>query len=356
MTVGRAPGPAGMPQQERQGFAGIQALRAVAALAVAVLHVADEAGGLAGTPGRSPYPVLDALPLEAGVDLFFVISGFVMVWACWDSFGRAAAVAPFVWRRLLRIVPLYWLLSLATVMVALAAPGTLSDGLRDGWGYVAASFGFLPWRRMDGFVQPILRLGWTLEYEVLFYAVVACTLPLRRPAGLGMILGVLAALVLAGQAWHFSATPIAFWTDPILAEFALGVLAAIAARRGWRACWPALAAAAIAAAMASQAGEAPRALLRGVPAVLLLFSALSWRRIPKWLVLLGDASYALYLVHPFAMRAVRIVLTRLPGVGVPVFLAVTLPAAVLAAVLLHVLVEQPMLRFGRRRIVSPPAA
>ena len=69
-----------------------------AALAVAFLHVADEAGALVGTPGRAPYSVVDALPFEAGVDMFFVISGFVMVWASWPAFGQVRSAGPFVWR------------------------------------------------------------------------------------------------------------------------------------------------------------------------------------------------------------------------------------------------------------------
>ena len=336
----------------KPGFAGIQALRALAAIAVAFLHIADEAGALAGTPGRSPYALVDAIPLEAGVDLFFVISGFVMAWTSWDAFGRARSVAPFVWRRLLRIVPLYWLLSLATVAAALAVPAAISDGLRDGWEYVAASFLFVPWRRMDGFVQPVLRLGWTLEYEMLFYAIVACALLLPRRAGLAAILLAIGGLALAGQMVAFAAVPLAFWTDPIVAEFALGVLAAIAARRGWRSGWGALLACLLAIAIASQAGGGPRVLVRGIPAALLLFSALSWRAIPGWLVLLGDASYALYLVHPFPMRLIRVVFSRLPGAGVPLYLLTTTAACLLLAVLLHLLVEQPILRRGRSLVTN----
>ena len=141
------------------------------------------------------------------MDLFFVISGFVMVWASWDTFGRWRAVAPFVWRRIVRIVPLYWLLTAATVAVAVAAPGSVSDGVRDGWGYIAASFAFVPWRRADGFVQPVLRVGWTLNYEMLFYALVACALPLPRRVALPVLLAALAALVMAGQAVAFTWTP-----------------------------------------------------------------------------------------------------------------------------------------------------
>ncbi len=337
------------------GFAGVQGLRALAALAVAFLHIADEAGGLTGTPGRSPYAFVDALPLGAGVDLFFAISGFVMAWACWDAFGRWRSIGPFVGRRLLRIVPLYWLLTAATVAVA-ARSGLVSDGLRDGWGYVAASFAFLPWRRADGFVQPVLRLGWTLEYEMLFYALVACALPLRRPVALAALLAALAALAAAGQ-WRPAAVPLAFWTDPVVLEFALGILVAVAARRGWRAGPAGLLGLAAAVALAWWLrGEAGRVLLRGGPAMLLVFCSLSWRRLPGWLLLLGDSSYALYLVHPFPMRLLRIAFARVPGPwAVPLYLAAALAAAVALAVALHVLLEQPILRWGRGRRQAGPA-
>ncbi len=331
---------------EPRGFDGIQGLRALAALAVAFLHVADEAGALTGTPGQAPYRLLDTLPLEAGVDLFFVISGFVMVWASWGSFGRVGAVGPFVWRRLLRIVPLYWLLTAATVLVALAAPGMLSDGLRDGWGYVAASVGFVPSRRADGFVQPVLRLGWTLEYEMLFYALVACALPLRRAVGLGAILLAIVALAAVGQTMALASVPLVFWTDPIVLEFALGVIVAIAARRGQRAGWPGVAVLAAALLLAAVPGTDQRVVTRGIPAALLLFCALSWRRLPRWLVLLGDASYALYLVHPFPMRAIRTVFTRLAlpeAASVPLYLVGTMAVCLALAVALHLLLERPIL-------------
>ncbi len=345
----RAPG----GERGARGFDGIQALRALAACAVALLHVADEAGALAGTPGRSPWRGVDALPLEAGVDLFFVISGFVMAWASWDAFGSVRSVAPFVARRLLRIAPLYWLLSLAAVAAAVSAPGLMSDGARDGPGYLAASFLFWPWRRLDGFVQPVLRLGWTLEYEMLFYALVAAALPLRRPAALIAILLALGGLVLAGQAAGFTATPLVFWTDPVVAEFAWGVLVAMAARQGWRAGWAGMAACLVLAALASQAPDGmPRALLFGVPAALLVFSSLSWRRVPQAVLLVGNASYALYLVHPFPMRALRVLAARFAVAPAPT-VAVTMAVCLAAALALHRLVEQPVLRWGRQRTRSP---
>ena len=342
----------------KRGFDGIQGLRALAAIAVAFLHVSDEAGALTGTPGHSPYPFIDRIPLEAGVDLFFVISGFVMVWSSWDAFGQLRSVMPFVGRRLLRVIPLYWLLTLATIAAALAVPGALSDGLRDGWGYIGASLLFLPWRRMDGFVQPVLRLGWTLQYEMLFYAMLACVLPLLRRTALTVLLSALALLVLAGQTVPFASVPLAFWTDPIVAEFGFGVLVAIAAKRGWRAGSAGLLAFVLTASLASWIAQAPggdiRVLVRGVPAAVLVFCALSWEDLPRWLVLLGDASYAFYLVHPFPMRALRVLFARL-SLPPPLYIAVTMAVCVALAIALHLAVEQPILRWGRRRPVAAPA-
>jgi peptidoglycan/LPS O-acetylase OafA/YrhL len=330
------------------GFDGIQGLRALAAIAVASLHIADEAGSLGGTPGQAPWSWL-----EAGVDLFFVISGFVLVWASWDRFGSVRSVLPFAWRRLVRVAPLYWLLTAVTVAAAVLLPGAISDGLRDGWGYVAASALFWPWPRQDGFVQPILRLGWTLEYEMLFYALLAAALPLPRRWGLAALLAAIAALAIAGQTIAFAAVPLAFWTDPIVLEFALGVLVAIATRAGYRAGLAGLMALAALCAVAVAAARLPgsdaRVLVRGLPAALLVFCALSWTRVPRWAVVLGDASYALYLVHPFPMRALRLLFARLPGFDVPIVYAlVTLLLCIFAAILLHRTIEQPILRWGRR--------
>ncbi len=338
----------------KQGFDGVQALRAVAALAVALLHISDEAGAFGGTPGHAPWPWLDALPLEAGVDLFFVISGFVLVWASWDAFGSLRSVPRFVARRLLRVAPLYWLLTAATILAGAVLPGSLSEGLGEGPGYLAASALFIPWRRADGFVQPVLRLGWTLEYEMLFYALLAGTLALPRRAGVAGLLLAIVALAIAGQVVRFAATPLAFWTDPIVLEFALGVLVAIAARRGWRAGWPGLFALLLACLAAAVAARLPggdiRVLVRGVPAALLVFCALQVTQVPRGLLLVGDASYALYLVHPFPMRAMRVAAAHLPlpaTVLAPLYVGVTLAVAVALAVALHELVEQPILRWGR---------
>ncbi len=91
--------------------ASIQILRAVAALAVVALHVGHEGATRLGP--RNPLP--DFSVGAAGVDLFFVISGFIMVYASDTLFARAGAPATFFTRRLARIVPLYWAATAAAV-------------------------------------------------------------------------------------------------------------------------------------------------------------------------------------------------------------------------------------------------
>jgi exopolysaccharide production protein ExoZ len=139
----------------------VQALRAVAALSIAILHVLHEATGLDSGGMIARWHA--ALPWAAGVDLFFVISGFVMVYASDELFGRLDAPRLFIVRRLIRIVPLYWAATTLFLLVALTARSSVSEGIGSVTN-VIMSYAFLPTRRPDGSIQPIYSLGWTLNY------------------------------------------------------------------------------------------------------------------------------------------------------------------------------------------------
>ena len=140
----------------------IQILRAVAAIAVVVSHAAQNLDRFAIAPNTSHFFVSGA----AGVDLFFVISGFVMVYASEPLFGSASGAVTFLYHRIVRIVPLYWLATTFYVIVAVLLPGL-------GTAYpirtVAASFLFIPTLLPDGGIHPVVLQGWTLNYEMLFY-------------------------------------------------------------------------------------------------------------------------------------------------------------------------------------------
>src|SRR5215467_2504234 len=151
----------------------IQFLRALAAAAVVAFHVRFDFVNNVSPPGFLPA----AFNLgAAGVDLFFVISGFVMVYSSESLFGRPNAPATFLLRRIVRIVPLYWLMTsvmLAYVLARGFGPSDASPQL------ALASYFFIPYRRPSGAMDPLYGIGWTLNYEMFFYVVFAVAMAAR---------------------------------------------------------------------------------------------------------------------------------------------------------------------------------
>ena len=120
-------------------------------------------------------------PWLAGVDIFFVISGFIMVYASSRWFGSARAPRVFLAHRIARIVPLYWATMMVYLAVLLLTPWLLNSEYLAPH-FVIASFLFIPAARPDGLVQPLYSLGWTLNYEMFFYALFAIAIAFpRRP-------------------------------------------------------------------------------------------------------------------------------------------------------------------------------
>ena len=359
-----SPGEGDRPASVRKGtqeIAPVQVLRAISAIAVSILHIAQNSGAFVGRPGEAPYPWLLFLPWDASVDIFFVISGFVMVYASARLFARPGGVRLFVGRRVARIVPLYWITTTLVLLVALYVPGGLSEPLGGGIGYILASYFFIPWPRPDGFIQPIFRLGWTLNYELLFYTLFALFLPLPRRWAVTCLTGVLLALAAAGVLLRPTTPQFVFWTDPIIIEFAVGMLVATLLLAEFRLdmrARVALAACGVLMLFLEGRSDGPwRLLSYGVPATLFLAAGVLGRpgdaqsRLMRLGVLLGDASYAIYLVHPFPMRAFGQLWMRLhwtDTAGILSYVAVTLVFACAAAVALHLWVEMPLTRAVRR--------
>ncbi|HET7882655.1 MAG TPA: acyltransferase [Acetobacteraceae bacterium] len=338
----------------------VQALRAVAALSVAILHVLHDAIGL--DPGGLMARWHDALPWAAGVDLFFVISGFVMVYASADLFGRRDSPARFTARRLIRIVPLYWAATTLFLVMALASPGSVSDAI-GGISDVVQSYAFIPARRPDGNIQPIYSLGWTLNYEMFFYVVFAACIWLSCLRAVALVALLLGGAMAVHRLVPDHAAALVFWTAPLMAEFLFGMVVALLATTRLSLTAPVRAALLLSALLLLMLahrlgldGNAPLAV--GLPMALLLATAVLGTPVPisrTWL-LLGDASYALYLVHPFAMRAASLLWLRLHLAG-PVaaatYAATALALAIIAAVCVHLWFERPVTRWLRAATPSP---
>lgn len=346
----------------------IQVLRALAALMVAAGHAQFEAAGLAARAGL-PFAPAAWLPWPAGVDVFFVISGFIIVHAAAPLHGRTDARRVFLAHRIARVVPLYWLATTLTLALAWLRPGLVGAGT-EGPLSIAASYLFWPMARADGTVLPLYSLGWTLNYEMAFYALFALVLPWgRRGAVLGVV-ALLAALVLVGALVRPLqgpiAVPLTFWGDPIVLEFACGAGLALARQEGLRLPGPARLALAVAGlALLSLAGAEPalpRFIAWGGPATLLVAAAAlgpagAAPRPLRPAIVLGDASYALYLAHPFVVRGLRVVAEATglaPLLGPGPLVVLMLAAASAAAILLHRLVERPLTRAARSLLARAP--
>jgi peptidoglycan/LPS O-acetylase OafA/YrhL len=335
--------------KSRPEFSSLQLLRAVAALCVVAYHAA-EMWRARLSPGGS----FDGTKAAAGVDIFFVISGFVMVFSAGRLAGAPHPGRLFLWSRLRRIVPLYWLCSVAKI-AALAVSG---GGARLSVSYCLASLLFLPVHDAAGLFKPVLPVGWTLSFEMLFYVLFAAALG----AGLAPAVIVPPVLIVLALMPHGGGA-IGEFSNPIVLEFAYGIALAVLWQRGWRmGGWAALAlliAGSACLVFLPKAFLGARFLGWGLPAAAVVAGLVSLETIvapalPRFCLALGDASYAIYLTHGFVLAAFPAVL-RGTSVGRSVLASelIALLASAGFGWLVHRFIELPR---WRRPAPESPAA
>lgn len=337
-----------------RSISNVQVLRGLAATAVLMAHAA---GML--LYGDVPVSLPNVEWGAFGVDVFFVISGFVMVYAEGDRFGRLDAVIPFVLRRLARIVPMYWLASLA--FASLTAPyGAHAREMRAFVEAVLRAMIFLP--AADGSTS-MMPTGWTLFYEMGFYLCFACALPFRRRPALVGLSVVLIGLGILGKTGCVSARVGAFATLQLL-EFVGGIAIGEAFRAGWRI--PRRAGIVLAClTMAYVIVEAPhldgwtdwRGLAWGLPAAVIvgaLVLAPEVRRpsaVRNALERLGDASYSIYIVHFPLFWALGMLMPGVPRSGphaAQAFVVFQALVGLAVSLVVHRWVEVPATRWLQR--------
>lgn len=319
----------------RREYPSIQYLRAIAAILVVVHHA------------RNPQPwlfhVLDGTSaLTNGVDIFFVISGFIMV-------HTAAKAAPmeFWRRRIVRIVPLYWM------FLALAVAGQVARGAMPSLPDIIRSVLFIPYRNggHGGAIVPLLVPGWTLNYEMFFYLLFGVGLALKRPVfvtSAAIVALIFGGLALGGPKGAVGMT----WTSGIMIEFGMGMVLArlVPVRIG---AWAALLlVGGFAALLASDFIPLIHPVGVGLPAAAIVMGAVALDdagRVPRWRwgLLLGNASYSIYLVHVFVLPLPRALFSRGPLEGWDQLIAYIIVAtlvAVLAGLATYRWVEQPLTR------------
>lgn len=347
----------------------VQALRGIAALLVVLFHMGD----VQGLERRYISPELDLTQVFgwfgwAGVDLFFVISGFIMVVTTWNQFAKPRAGIRFFLRRLVRVYPAYWLVLVPVFVVYVIRPDFVNaHGTRPD---VLASFLLLP---QAG--DPLLLVSWSLVFEMEFYLVFAIALLLPRRF-LPYVVGAwVLAIVVAANLVSFTANPYGTLLGSWLSlEFIFGmIVGALTMSNALRRPVTALAAGTLVLGAAFVAMASPLhvefpvwAQIAGIalPFAVLLYGAVGVERLRSWqapsaLVLLGDASYAIYLWHVPVLSAFGrcVELLHLHGAAAHAVVDLLFVAAVmLVGIAVYRYLERPLTRALNRRIGSVDGA
>jgi len=329
----------------------LQYLRAIAVLMVVIGHLHQAGMRFLGTDLLGPVGYLG----YAGVDIFFVISGFIIH----TLYRTATKPSPgYALKRLNRIFPLYWLFTGLSVLGYLMFGEALTRDLDDlDW---LASLTLLPTGQ-----PPLLLVGWTLTHELYFYLVYGLVLFLpsrwrRAVAALWAVLTVLAmtGLIDTGPAWSalvLSGFNLQFLAGIVLAEFRDQLP---------RSRWPALIVLTIGTCLAlawtfrhgldGLADADIRVAAFSVMAVGLVWTILAWQ--PRWPSLaasIGDWSYAIYLGHLLVIGVLARFLAAIMPEGLIatlVLFATGLTASAALGLLVHRFVETPQLTAGKSLI------
>ena len=341
----------------------LQYMRAIAALLVVYFHAILQLRVV------DPSAMLGAALFgKSGVDVFFVLSGFVM-WV--TTTGKPITPLQFYGKRIRRIVPLYWSVTIAAAFVAFAFPQILKSTVFN-LQHIAASLAFLPWINPadpEGkMIAPLIVPGWTLNYEMYFYLLFGALLLVNQRWRLGLLVAALAAIVALCFLAPVQNTATIFYSNLIVFEFAAGMVLGhlyLERRRIGTIAAVALATVSTAALLISDFLELPyeRLLTVGVPAILIVFAMISidftkFREI-RLLRFLGDASYSIYLTHIFVLAGWRMLSNHLPD-GILrneyVLVASMLLASCIVGALVHLLFEMPVDRYLSGRKQKQPVA
>lgn len=335
----------------------IQYLRGLAAMMVVFHHSINKIHDI-NPEFFMPYSGFGA----AGVEIFFVISGFIM----WVTTADKTESPTYFWyRRIIRIVPLYWFFILVIVVPKLIDPAIFKS-TQLVLEHILKSLFFIPHYHpvVRDQIWPILIPGWTLNYEMFFYFIFGISLFFSRSARLPVLVVTFLILVALGQ-WISSANPLfIIYTDSLLLEFLAGIILGVLYTRGYFLSSKMAYAMLIASIMLFVSFETlalhmvVRTIAWGLPAILLVFATLSldkWGKFDRFrsLQLIGDASYSIYLSHILTIEVVELLWTMLSWQTETItaqltFVVCCIAASALVGIFAYILIERPMLNFFRQ--------
>jgi exopolysaccharide production protein ExoZ len=329
----------------------LQALRGLAALLVVFVHLDEFLLPQIGVPFFG----------GAGVDIFFVISGFIMVVT---TANRDVTPITFMADRITRIVPIYWVMTFAVFGLAFVLP-TLLESTRVNWTELLKSLTFIPFLKSNGLIAPVLYVGWTLNYEMFFYLLFALglALPSKKVGAIGLIC-CLACMVGVGLLEHPQNIFGKFYTNPTVLDFALGMAIGLTHRKiplNATLSNKIVAAASVFAGITAAIllplvfVELSSLVVGGLPSCLIVAAAVAlerwgWVVRTRWCLVIGNASYSIYVTQPFVTDLVQKVAAkmRLEAVGCLLLVVPLLVGVCLVGILVHRILEQPLSTAARR--------
>lgn len=325
-------------------YQNIELLRFIAALAVVYFHAV-------GTLRAVAFPEIGPNPLTelgaAGVDVFFVISGFVIFLSLTR---KNRTPIEFARDRLIRLVPAYWILTISHLVILASVAILRAAEVPFDFSWTIQSLFFVS--QPLGNNLPLISQGWSLEIEMLFYLLVAVGLIIKNPianivfpavalvslVGFGLLPDLALEFIFGGLLGYLY-TRIKFPAPVAIGAGVIGIVLFVAP-------------------VILGAVDAPRWVTWGIPSMLVVFSAinlpqLNWKILPT----IGAASYPVYLLHMMVVNIVSPIMSMFGSSTAMFFgaLASCLILSQLLGIVFDKLVDKPISRFLKSRIKKPIA-
>ena len=339
----------------------INTIRTLSCISIAIFHITEFVNASSG----SVHLAFNAAP---GFHLFLLISGFILVYIT----NPDDQPVPFMMKRAVRILPLYWLMTAVAILMVAYKPWLLPKAELS-VEHIVQSFLLLPYYDLRDRLHPILYVGWTLGYIMLFYLMFAVSLMVKAKHQIPLTIAMTVGLIVAAQ-WFPTPAFREFYGDPILLEFASGCIIGLALREPAviafikrTPMWPLAligAAGLCWAAWLDYEGWAKIATF-APPAALLVFAAAGQDifRTPldnPVFRLGGQISYGIYLIHPIILPVLAVMIFEHIDnglLGAALIFATVLPLSIGLAYLSFRYFETPSNKWLRRVLgLTRPAA
>ncbi len=347
-----------MPLKPSGKILSLQALRALSAILVVLFHNSLEIFDNKKYWASNPFPNSFSFG-HSGVEIFFVISGFIMYSIHINDESSVASAVKFLNNRFVRIFPAYWIVLTMVLVGDIIFFHSISDGSITG-PVVVSSYALIAWSMHDyGLPSTVLVVAWTLYHEVLFYLIFSIYVFNRRVGLISMGVWFLAASIMLFTPKNL--TFASFYLSYLHILFGFGLFSSyLYHRRVISNSWIIAVIGILIFVLAASSDKghrdldlsAFRSLAYGLGAAMVIFGSAAMERkggivIPSLLVFVGDASYSIYLVHqPALVFVTKIVASlHLNHQRFAILCYITFPLLALGAgACFHLGVERPLLR------------